>query len=280
MKRILLILVIMVSQAAGWAPISTAQIIKMIDTVVYGTAERLPDHEMTIRKAYGKREDIYHYVLVDIHPWLYVPGLSVRYYHQETYRAWISAESWGKGADYASAPRFWGLKDQDIPGSLVRELPPDDRDLRELKEYYDHQFKDKTYIRPLSIAGVTDSLTLKTTEEGGQRFLEIHNGSEFRVWCKKIAAGPLNLKVDSYTFRIDGQRADGSWNGSALGLDGNGVENQFVIPVEIKPKASLRFPITVETASFKRFRAHVVLYPSSQLLNGRDVSSEAFSLDP
>lgn len=285
MKQMLLVvLLLMASRAAGEDPMSGMQIIRTsMDEVVYGTLKTFPDKEITIRTSFEKHESVHRYFRVEISPWEYLPGLSIRFSGRKHYIAYVNSDYWQKKDDYSSAPRFWGLRDEVIIGTMAREIrliQGLDGELRELKEQIDHKYEDKTLIRPLSMDGMKDSLTAKVIKEEGQLLLEVRNGSDYRVWYKKVSGERLNPKVDSYTFGIDGQEADDDWDWHAGGLSGSGLEKQFLIPVEIKPKASLRFPISVtQPQNYKRFRARATFYPSSELINGGDVFSEPFGLD-
>ena len=286
MKSILLAIALLSSSAIGSDYIPAEEIIRNeIDMVIYGTLKTFPDHKITINRSDGNQKFEYAFMAVVVLPWHHVQELSIRFRHQERYSGYVYIKHWPGEGDYETKPRFWGFKGQEIMGYTVTELRPRETDtkLLKIKEEVDARYKDPTIIRPISLEAVKDSLTIKVVKEGGKLLLEAHNNTEYSVWYKMIAAERLASKEDSYTFTIQGQREDGDWITGVCGLSGVGRENdRFAIPVEIKSKTTLRFPISVwkDQDRYHNFRAEGVMYPSSELINGLYMYSDPFTLKP
>ncbi len=284
MVRILFALLLVTPQAFGHSYVPAEEIIRReIDIVVYGTLKTFPEQKVSMKRTDGEQEFKYEFVRVEVYPWHYIRDLSVRFRSKERYSAYVYLKHWPNEDDYDSKPRFWGLKNQEIMGYRARELHPIESDttLLKIKKEVDARYEDQTIIRPISLAAVRDSLAIKVVKEGDQLILEAHNDSKYSVWYKMIAAERLASKKDSYTFTIQGQSDDGGWIWGICGLSGVGREiNRFAIPVEIKAKTRLRFPISVWKGQnrYEHFRAQSVLYPSSELINGLYLYSEPFSL--
>ncbi len=286
MKSILLAFAILSSLAFGSDYVPAEEIIRNeIDMVIYGTLKTFPDQKITMSGSEENQKFEFEFMRVEVHPWHYAQELSIRFRHQERYSGFVYIKHWPNEGNYETKPRFWGFKNQEIMGYTVTELRPRETDtnLLKIKEEVDSKYKNPTIIRPISLTAVKDSLSIKVVKEGEQLMLEAQNDSGYSVWYKMIAAERLASKEDSYTFTIQGQREDGNWIWGVCGLSGVGRENdRFAIPVEIKAKTTLRFPISVwkDQNRYEHFRAEGVLYPSSELINGLYMYSEPFTLKP
>lgn len=262
------------------SPIPATEVIKdRYDVVVYGVADTTPKDEVTISHTGTTRSTKLH--LLSVRPYRYLPDISPRYFWAFNYQAYVTDDIYAvitkTGGDFATKPRFWGIRRTLVFGDITEPISTKwDNDMERLESAITEDLKDPTRVRPLDLSHLKDKLSLRFTETGQIQFA---NRSEFSVWLHEVAGEYLSTGKSDFCYYITGFKS-GQWVNFFYGLSGPSGEAyaKFNLSRRIRPGESVSWERKLpEEKGYEGFRVEVTVYPDESRNNGIEITSNKVS---